>query len=51
VLQTAGWPQMRWERLSSPTAWPVQTLDTTDLEPGQVADAALTWVQECLRGG
>ena len=49
VLQTGGWKEMRWDRLSRPgLRWRVDTIDTTHLPAEKVAAEVLGWCRQVL---
>jgi hypothetical protein len=51
VVSDGAWEQMRWERLHALRAdWQMQTIDTTDMTRGAVADAVLGWSRRALSG-
>jgi hypothetical protein len=41
---------MRWERLEAVTNWGMHTIDTSLLDPRDVADAVLDWCRRALSG-
>lgn len=51
VITNDGWDQMRWDRLESLAPdWHVTVLDTTELQPREVAAAVLDWCRRTLNG-
>ncbi len=53
VLQTGGWEQMRWERLSrfaEPDCWAMQVIETSSLTAGAVAAELHGWCLRALAG-
>jgi hypothetical protein len=49
VLQTNGWPAMRWERLHQQRAtWHTHVIDTTTMTRDAVAATALAWCRTVL---
>jgi hypothetical protein len=53
VLQTDGWEQMRWERLSrldETGRWAIHVLDTSSLTAAAVATELLAWCRRALAG-
>jgi hypothetical protein len=53
VLQTDGWEEMRWERLSrfdETGSWAMHVLDTSSLTAAAVATELLAWCRRALAG-
>jgi energy-coupling factor transporter ATP-binding protein EcfA2 len=51
VVSDNGWDQMRWDRIPAlAPAWHVHIVDTTALQPPEVARAVLAWVRRVLSG-
>ena len=53
VLQSNGWEQMRWERLTrlhETGSWAMQVLDTSSLTAAAVATELLAWCRTALAG-
>jgi hypothetical protein len=53
VLQTDGWEEMRWERLSrlgETGRWAMHVLDTSSLTAAAVASELLAWCRRALAG-
>jgi hypothetical protein len=53
VLQTDGWEEMRWERLSrldQTGSWAMHVLDTSSLTAAAVATELLAWCRRALAG-
>jgi hypothetical protein len=51
VMSDGGWEEMRWDRLERLTAeWQMDTIDTTHVTVGEVADAVEDWCRRALAG-
>jgi broad-specificity NMP kinase len=51
VVSDGGWEEMNWDRLEQVAPqWETETIDTTQLDRRQVAEAVLDWCRRALRG-